>query len=36
MSLDVTPGEDGSRIRTKLLPQIFALARNFTLNLYRN
>ena len=33
---DVTQGEDGSRIRTLPLPQIFAIARNFTLNLYRN
>ena len=33
---DVTQGEDASRIRTKPLPQIFAFARNFTLNLYRN
>jgi len=33
---DVTQGEDGSRIRTTPLPQIFALARNFALNLYRN
>ena len=33
---DVTQGEDKSRIRTNPLPQIFALARNFTLNLYRN
>lgn len=33
---DVTQGEDASRIRTKPLPQIFAIARNFTLNLYRN
>jgi predicted transposase YbfD/YdcC len=32
---DVTQGEDASRIRTKPLPQIFAIARNFTLNLYR-
>ncbi len=32
---DVTQGEDSSRIRTKPLPQIFAIARNFTLNLYR-
>lgn len=32
---DVTQGEDASRIRTKPLPQIFAVARNFTLNLYR-
>ncbi len=33
---DVTQGEDGSRIRTLPLPQIFAIARNFTLNLYRH
>ena len=33
---DVTQGEDKSRIRTNPLPQIFALARNFTLNLYRD
>jgi predicted transposase YbfD/YdcC len=33
---DVTQGEDSSRIRTTPLPQIFAIARNFTLNLYRN
>ena len=33
---DVTQGEDASRIRTTPLPQIFAIARNFTLNLYRN
>lgn len=32
---DVTQAEDASRIRTKPLPQIFALARNFALNLYR-
>jgi predicted transposase YbfD/YdcC len=32
---DVTQGEDASRIRVKSLPNIFALARNFTLNLYR-
>ncbi|MDP5338905.1 MAG: hypothetical protein NWQ28_10065 [Nodularia sp. (in: cyanobacteria)] len=31
---DVTQGEDASRIRTTPLPQIFALARNFSLNLY--
>ena len=29
-------GEDKSRIRTKPLPKIFTLARNFTLNLYRD
>ena len=33
---DVTQGEDASRIRTTPLPQIFALARNFSLNLYRD
>lgn len=33
---DVTQGEDKSRIRTKPLPQIMALARNFALNLYRD
>lgn len=33
---DVTQQEDSSRIRTTPLPQIFAIARNFTLNLYRN
>lgn len=33
---DVTQKEDISRIRTTPLPQIFAIARNFTLNLYRN
>ena len=33
---DVTQGEDKSRIRTTPLPQIFAVARNFILNLYRN
>ncbi|MBN4003302.1 MAG: ISAs1 family transposase [Nostoc sp. LPT] len=33
---DVTQGEDASRIRTTPLTQIFALARNFTLNLYRS
>ena len=32
---DVTQGEDQSRIRTTPLPQIFALARNLALNLYR-
>lgn len=32
---DVTQGEDRSRIRTTPLPQIFAIARNFALNLYR-
>ena len=33
---DVTQGEDKSRIRTNPLPHIFAIARNFTLNLYRD
>ena len=33
---DVTQGEDASRIRTTPLPQIFAITRNFTLNLYRD
>lgn len=33
---DVTQAEDASRIRTTPLPQIFAIARNFTLNLYRD
>ena len=33
---DVTQGEDKSRIRTTPLPQIFAVARNFALNLYRD
>jgi predicted transposase YbfD/YdcC len=33
---DVTQAEDKSRIRTTPLPQIFVIARNFTLNLYRN
>ena len=32
---DVTQGEDKSRIRTKPLPQIMAIARNLALNLYR-
>lgn len=32
---DVTQGEDRSRIRTTPLVQIFALARNLALNLYR-
>jgi predicted transposase YbfD/YdcC len=32
---DVTQGEDASRIRTPPLVQIWAVARNFTLNLYR-
>lgn len=33
---DVTQGEDLSRIRMHGLPQIFAVARNFALNLYRS
>jgi predicted transposase YbfD/YdcC len=33
---DVTQGEDKSRIRTNPLPQIFAVARNLALNLYRD
>jgi hypothetical protein len=33
---DVTQGEDASRIRMHPLPQIFAAARNFALNLYRS
>lgn len=33
---DVTQGEDASRIRTPPLVQIWALARNFALNLYRD
>ena len=33
---DVTQGEDKSRIRIGSLPQIFAVARNFALNLYRS
>ena len=33
---DVTQGEDASRIRTHPLPQLFAVARNFALNLYRS
>ncbi len=33
---DVTQGEDRSRIRMHELPQIFAVARNFALNLYRS
>lgn len=32
---DVTQGEDASRTRMHQLPQIFAVARNFALNLYR-
>jgi hypothetical protein len=33
---DVTQGEDDSRIRVQPLPNLFATARNFALNLYRN
>lgn len=33
---DVTQGEDASRIRTPPLVKIWAVARNFTLNLYRD
>ncbi len=33
---DVTQGEDASRIRTVPLVQLWALARNFALNLYRD
>jgi len=33
---DVTQKEDASRIRTLPLPQIWALTRNFALNLYRH
>ncbi|MEL7520900.1 MAG: ISAs1 family transposase [Cyanobacteria bacterium J06649_5] len=33
---DVTQGEDASRIRMNQLPQIFAVARNFALNIYRD
>lgn len=33
---DVTQGEDASRIRMYQLPQIFAVARNFALNIYRD
>jgi hypothetical protein len=33
---DVTQGEDACRIRTNPLIQIWAIARNFALNLYRN
>ncbi|WP_071986904.1 hypothetical protein [Moorena producens] len=32
----VTQGEDASRIRMHQLPQIFAVARNFALNIYRS
>ncbi|MEO0377911.1 MAG: ISAs1 family transposase [Cyanobacteria bacterium P01_A01_bin.17] len=33
---DVTQGEDASRIRMNQLPQIFAVARNFSINLFRD
>ncbi len=33
---DVTQGEDASRIRMQQLPQNFAVARNFALNVFRN
>jgi predicted transposase YbfD/YdcC len=33
---DVTQGEDASRVRMYELPEIFAIARNFALNLYRS
>lgn len=33
---DVTQGEDASRIRTTPLVQIWAIARNLDLNLYRS
>ncbi len=33
---DVTQGEDASRIRMHQLPQNFAVARNFALNIYRD
>jgi predicted transposase YbfD/YdcC len=33
---DVTQGEDASRIRVGSLPNLFALARNLALNLYRD
>ncbi|NJM76209.1 MAG: hypothetical protein HC852_10990 [Acaryochloridaceae cyanobacterium RU_4_10] len=33
---DVTQGEDASRIRTSPLIQIWAIARNLALNLYRD
>ena len=32
---DITQGEDASRIRTGGLPQIWSVARNLALNLYR-
>lgn len=33
---DVTQGEDASRIRVQQLPHVFAVARNFAINLYRS
>jgi len=33
---DVTQGKDASRIRMHQLPQIFTVARNFAINLYRS
>ena len=33
---DVTQGEDASRTRMHGLPEVFAVARNFALNLYRS
>ncbi len=33
---DVTQGEDASRIRMQQLPQIFAVARNFAINVFRS
>jgi predicted transposase YbfD/YdcC len=33
---DVTQGEDASRIRVHPLPNLFAIGRNFALNLYRH
>jgi len=33
---DVTQGEDASRMRVHPLPNLMALARNFSLNLYRD
>uniref|UniRef100_UPI0035C7E96D transposase n=1 Tax=Oscillatoria sp. HE19RPO TaxID=2954806 RepID=UPI0035C7E96D len=33
---DVTQGEDASRIRTTPLVQIWTVARNFALNIYRD
>jgi hypothetical protein len=36
LTLDVTQGEDRSRIRTTPLPQIMAIARNLAINLDRD